>query len=67
MRGWAPKARLLALAATARHAMAGVHTEEPDLIVGHGVLGRLLARLAWPPACPQPTVWEIDPRPDGRC
>ena len=35
---------LLALAATAQHAMAG-HAL-PDLIVGHGVLGRMLARLA---------------------
>ena len=52
---------LLALAATARHAMAGVHTEEPDLIVGHGVLGRLLARLALAAGVPAPTVWEIDP------
>ncbi|MCX7931903.1 MAG: alcohol dehydrogenase catalytic domain-containing protein, partial [Rhodovarius sp.] len=34
---------LLALAATARHALAGGPL--PELIVGHGVLGRLLARL----------------------
>ena len=34
---------LLALAATARHAMAGSSKTVPDLIVGHGVLGRLLA------------------------
>ncbi|MBJ3761451.1 chlorophyll synthesis pathway protein BchC [Maribius pontilimi] len=51
---------LLALAATARHAMAGLHTELPDLIVGHGVLGRLLARLTVA-AGGRPTVWEIDP------
>ena len=30
---------LLALAATARHAMAGLDQAVPDLIVGHGVLG----------------------------
>ena len=36
---------LLALAATARHAIAGPGARLPDLIVGHGVLGRLLARL----------------------
>ena len=30
---------LLALAATARHAIAGVDRSLPDLIVGHGVLG----------------------------
>lgn len=46
---------LLALAATARHAMAG-HAL-PDLIVGHGVLGRLLARLAVLEGG-APTVWE---------
>ena len=35
---------LVALAATAFHALAGQVL--PDLIVGHGVLGRLLARIA---------------------
>jgi bacteriochlorophyllide a dehydrogenase len=59
--GFGAEGALLALAATARHAMAGVHTEEPDLIVGHGVLGRLLARLALAAGVPAPTVWEIDP------
>jgi 3-hydroxyethyl bacteriochlorophyllide a dehydrogenase len=49
------QAVLLALAATARHAIAGGAT--PDLIVGHGVLGRLLARLAVE-AGGQPVVWE---------
>ncbi len=51
---------LLALAATARHAMAGMDKVMPDLIVGHGVLGRLLARLAIAAGSPAPTVWEID-------
>ncbi len=51
---------LLALAATARHAIAGLNTEMPDLIVGHGVLGRLLARLTVAAGAPAPTVWEID-------
>ena len=51
---------LLALAATARHAMAGPNKELPDLIVGHGVLGRLLARLTVAAGAPAPTVWEID-------
>lgn len=46
---------LLALAATARHAMAGFAV--PELIVGHGVLGRLLARLAVL-AGGAPVVWE---------
>ena len=52
---------LLALAATARHAMAGPGKAVPDLIVGHGVLGRLLARLTVAAGAPAPTVWEIDP------
>ncbi len=52
---------LLALAATARHAMAGPNKSVPDLIVGHGVLGRLLARLTIAAGAPAPTVWEIDP------
>lgn len=51
---------LLALAATARHAMAGPNRTLPDLIVGHGVLGRLLARLTIAAGAPAPTVWEID-------
>lgn len=49
---------LLALAATAQHAIGG-HAL-PDLIVGHGVLGRLLARLAVL-AGARPVVWERDP------
>lgn len=52
---------LLALAATARHALAGFATAMPDLIVGHGVLGRLLARLTIAAGAPAPTVWEVDP------
>lgn len=52
---------LLALAATARHAMAGLDKAVPDLIVGHGVLGRLLARLTIAAGAPAPTVWEINP------
>jgi 3-hydroxyethyl bacteriochlorophyllide a dehydrogenase len=51
---------LLALAATARHAMAGLNKSVPDLIVGHGVLGRLLARMTIAAGAPAPTVWEID-------
>jgi 3-hydroxyethyl bacteriochlorophyllide a dehydrogenase len=49
---------LLALAATAQHAIAG--STAPELIVGHGVLGRLLARLAVL-AGGEPTVWERNP------
>jgi bacteriochlorophyllide a dehydrogenase len=53
------QAILLALAATACHAIAG--GAAPDLIIGHGVLGRLLARAAIALGNPAPTVWEIDP------
>ncbi len=52
---------LLALAATARHAMAGLDKTLPELIVGHGVFGRLLARLTIAAGGKPPTVWEIDP------
>ncbi len=58
-----PSGALLALAATARHALAG--QTAPDLIVGHGVLGRLLARLSVAIGAPAPTVWEIDPSRQG--
>lgn len=59
--GLGAQGALLALAATARHAMAGPGKTVPDLIVGHGVLGRLLARLTVAAGAPAPTVWEIDP------
>jgi len=52
---------LLALAATAYHA-APMPGPQPDLIVGHGVLGRLLARLVIASGAAAPTVWEINPR-----
>jgi len=52
---------LLALAATARHALAGFDHALPDLIVGHGVLGRLLARMTCAAGGPPPTVWETNP------
>ena len=47
---------LLALAATAYHALAGGRV--PELIVGHGVLGRLLARVIVARGHAAPTVWE---------
>lgn len=50
---------LMALAATAHHAIAGGTT--PDLIVGHGILGQLLARLTIAMGGPAPTVWETNP------
>jgi len=46
---------LLALAATAWHAIGDVRL--PELIIGHGVLGRLLARLTIA-AGGAPVVWE---------
>jgi 3-hydroxyethyl bacteriochlorophyllide a dehydrogenase len=52
---------LLALAATACHAITAEGARPPDLIVGHGVLGRLLARLALIGGHPPPTVWESNP------
>lgn len=55
---------LLALAATAYHAVSGGGQRQPvsvpELIVGHGVLGRLLARLVVAAGAPPPTVWETE-------
>jgi len=50
---------LLALAATAYHAI-GAGGTPPELIVGHGVLGRLLARLVVALGS-KPSVWECNP------
>lgn len=55
------QAVLLALAATAQHAIAAAGARQPDLIIGHGVLGRLLARLAVLSGGPAPVVWERNP------
>lgn len=53
---------LLALAATAYHAVAAAHAGHPDLIIGHGVLGRLIARIALlTETAPPPVVWEKNP------
>ena len=52
---------LIALAATARHAVAGGREAPPDLIVGHGVLGRLIARTTMAEGHPAPTVWDTNP------
>lgn len=56
--GYGERGALLALAATAYHALAGGTL--PDLIIGHGTLGRLLARIAVAMGG-EPVVWEIDP------
>jgi len=54
------QAVLLALAATAQHAIAAPGARLPQLIIGHGVLGRLLARLTLLAGAPAPVVWERD-------
>jgi 3-hydroxyethyl bacteriochlorophyllide a dehydrogenase len=60
------KAILLALAATAYHARVGTSSGGGDLIIGHGVLGRLLARLSVIEGGEPPVVWETNPaRADG--
>jgi len=51
---------LLALAGTAYHAVAAKGSAYPDLIIGHGVLGRLIARLATLLAEHPPVVWETN-------
>jgi len=56
------RAVLLALAATAYHALANPVAAPADLIVGHGVLGRLLARITMALGAPAPMVWERDER-----
>lgn len=71
---------LFALAATAYHAIAADDARLPQLIVGHGVLGRLIARLTVILGADAPVVWEnnldrandaigytvIDPAADSR-
>lgn len=52
---------LLALAATAYHAIAAPGARLPELIIGHGVVGRLLARLTLAKGGEAPTVWESNP------
>jgi 3-hydroxyethyl bacteriochlorophyllide a dehydrogenase len=59
--GLGEKAILLALAATAFHARADVSPSGGDLIIGHGVLGRLLARLSVLEGGEPPVVWERNP------
>lgn len=54
---------LFALAATALHAVR--QTGLPELVVGHGVLGRLVARLTVALGGAIPTVWETNPARSG--
>ena len=60
------RAVLMALAATAHHAVCPDTRKAPELIVGHGVLGRLIARITVAGGH-APTVWETNParRGDG--
>jgi 3-hydroxyethyl bacteriochlorophyllide a dehydrogenase len=51
---------LFALAATAHHIAPSNGAFLPELIVGHGVLGRLLARLTICQGGSPPTVWEVN-------
>ena len=53
------RAVLLSLAATAAHAIAASPHAGGTLIVGHGVVGRLIARLLIARGDPAPVVWEI--------
>ncbi|MEO1694188.1 MAG: chlorophyll synthesis pathway protein BchC [Pseudomonadota bacterium] len=51
-------ATLLSLAATAQHAIAASPNVGPTLVVGHGVVGRLIARALVARGDPAPMVWE---------
>jgi 3-hydroxyethyl bacteriochlorophyllide a dehydrogenase len=56
------KGVLLALAATAHHVFTvgrdNLALAYPDLIIGHGIMGRLLARMVIAAGKPAPVVWE---------
>ena len=52
---------LLALAATAYHALTIGGDGQAECVVGHGVLGRLLARLIIAMGGDPPVVWESNP------
>jgi 3-hydroxyethyl bacteriochlorophyllide a dehydrogenase len=56
---------LLALAATAYHAIVSPGATPPQCIVGHGVLGRLLARITVAMGHEAPVVWEKNPARAG--
>ncbi len=52
------KGILFALGATAYHSAFSDKGVAADLIIGHGVLGRLIARIVIASGAPAPTVWE---------
>jgi 3-hydroxyethyl bacteriochlorophyllide a dehydrogenase len=60
--GLGAKGVLLALAATAHHVFTvgrdNLALAYPDLIIGHGIMGRLLARMVVAAGKPAPVVWE---------
>ena len=56
---------LLSLAATAYHALTLPGLASPDLVIGHGIVGRLTARLIIAMGNPAPHVWEINPARQG--
>jgi 3-hydroxyethyl bacteriochlorophyllide a dehydrogenase len=58
------RAILLSLAATAHHVVAQSALDSgcyPQVVVGHGVLGRLIARIIVAKSGEVPVVWEHDP------
>lgn len=57
---------LLSLAATAFHAIAVCGDRPPEVVIGHGIVGRLVARVMLALGHPAPEVWETNPaRRDG--
>lgn len=54
-----PNGVMFSLAATAHHAVRSVSSGLPELIVGHGALGRLIARIVVALGG-APRVWEVD-------
>lgn len=57
---------LLALAATALRAVTRNSSKLPELVIGHGVLGRLIARIIVASGGEPPLVWEMNAaRRDG--
>ena len=53
-------APLLSLAATAHHIVSLPDAPTPELVIGHGVLGRLIVRLCLALGRPAPIVWEAN-------
>lgn len=51
---------LMALAATAQHILGSDDKALPELIVGHGILGQLIARLIIARTGTSPNVWEVN-------